>query len=65
VQIAHSSHRGSRDIEHIGSVHDAVELKLLKAKATSWPARECLKFWLRQHDAFVMAGDYMSGRFPR
>jgi hypothetical protein len=33
VQIVHSSHRGSRDIEHIGSAHDDVELALLKAVA--------------------------------
>ena len=33
VQIVHSSHRGSRDIEHIGSAHDDVELELLKAAA--------------------------------
>jgi hypothetical protein len=33
VQIVHSSHRGSRDIEHIGSAHDGVELELLKAAA--------------------------------
>ena len=26
VQIVHSSHRGSRDIEHIGSAHDEAEL---------------------------------------
>jgi hypothetical protein len=30
VQIVHSSHRVSRDIEHIGSAHDDVELELLK-----------------------------------
>lgn len=29
VQIVHSSQRGSRDIEHVGSAHDA-ELELLK-----------------------------------
>ena len=29
VQIIHSSHRGSREIEHIGSAHDDVELELL------------------------------------
>ena len=29
----YSSHRGSRDIEHIGSAHDEVELELLKAVA--------------------------------
>jgi hypothetical protein len=33
VQIVHSSHRGSRDIEHIGSAHDDIELELLKAAA--------------------------------
>jgi hypothetical protein len=33
VQIEHSSRRGSRDIEHIGSAHDDVELELLKAVA--------------------------------
>jgi Transposase DDE domain len=33
VQIVHSSRRGSRDIEHIGSAHDDVELELLKAIA--------------------------------
>jgi hypothetical protein len=33
VQIVHSSHRRSRDIEHIGSAHDDAELELLKAVA--------------------------------
>jgi hypothetical protein len=33
VQIVYSSHRGSRDIEHLGSAHDEVELELLKAAA--------------------------------
>ena len=33
VQIVHSSHRGSRDIEHIGSAHDDAGLELLKAAA--------------------------------
>jgi hypothetical protein len=33
VQIVHSSRRGSRDIEHLGSAHDGVELELLKAAA--------------------------------
>jgi hypothetical protein len=33
VQIVHSSRRGSRDIEHIGSAHDDVELELLRAAA--------------------------------
>ena len=33
MQIVYSSHRGSRDIEHIGSAHDDAELELLKAAA--------------------------------
>ena len=33
VQIVHSSRRGSRDIEHIGSAHDDIQLELLKAAA--------------------------------
>src|SRR5438874_6051725 len=33
VQIVHSSRRGSRDIEHVGSAHDDVEIELLKAVA--------------------------------
>jgi hypothetical protein len=76
------------DIEHIESVHDAIEMELPTAAARQkltagqgvlgldsacsgraggrpprhpLPRRECLKFWLRQHDAFVVAGYYMSG----
>jgi hypothetical protein len=33
VQIVYSSHRGSRDIEPIGSAHDDVQLEVLKAVA--------------------------------
>ena len=33
MQIVHSSRRGSRDIEHLGSAHDHAELELLKAAA--------------------------------
>ena len=33
VQIVHSCHRGSRDIEHIGSAHDDAGLEVLKAAA--------------------------------
>ena len=33
VQIVHSSRRGSRDIEHVGSAHDDAELAALKAAA--------------------------------
>jgi hypothetical protein len=33
VQIAWSSRRGSRNIEHIGSAHDDAELEALKAAA--------------------------------
>jgi hypothetical protein len=31
VQIVYSSHRRSRDIEHIGSAHDEAGLELLQA----------------------------------
>jgi hypothetical protein len=33
VQIVYSWHRGSREIEHIGSAHDEAELELLKTVA--------------------------------
>lgn len=33
VQIVHSSRKGARDIEHIGSAHDEVELEVLKTVA--------------------------------
>ena len=33
MQIVHSSHRGSRDIEHLSSAHTAAEVELLKAAA--------------------------------
>jgi len=33
VQIVHSSRRGSRDIEHVGSAHDEAELAALKTAA--------------------------------
>jgi hypothetical protein len=33
VQIVHSSRRGARDIEHLGSAHDDAELEVLKAVA--------------------------------
>ncbi|MEX5636862.1 IS1634 family transposase, partial [Parafrankia sp. FMc2] len=33
VQIVHSQHRGSREIEHIGSAHTDADLELLKAVA--------------------------------
>jgi hypothetical protein len=33
AQVVYSSHRGSRDIEHIGSPHDDAALELLKAAA--------------------------------
>jgi len=39
VQIAHSSHRGSRDIEHIGSAHDNAGLEVLRALSSSPTAR--------------------------
>jgi hypothetical protein len=33
VQIVYSSRRGSREIEHLGSAHDAAQVELLKAAA--------------------------------
>ena len=33
MQIVHSSHRGARDIEHLGSAHDDEQLEVLKAAA--------------------------------
>jgi hypothetical protein len=33
VQVVYLSRRGSRDIEHLGSVHDEAELEALKAAA--------------------------------
>ena len=33
VQIVYSSHRGSRQIEHLGSAHSGAEVELLKAAA--------------------------------
>ena len=33
VQIVYSSHQGSREIEHIGSAHDEIELEVLKTVA--------------------------------
>jgi hypothetical protein len=33
VQIVYWSRRGSREIEHLGSAHDEVELETLKAAA--------------------------------
>ncbi|MGQ0626287.1 MAG: IS1634 family transposase [Sporichthyaceae bacterium] len=35
VQIVHSSRRGSRNIEHLGSAHDEAELAALKAAAAT------------------------------
>jgi hypothetical protein len=39
VQIVYSDHRGSRQIEHIGSAHDEAELGLLKAGTSVRQAR--------------------------
>ena len=51
VQIVHSSRRGSRDIEHLGSAHDDVELELLKAAARQRMAAGQASWiwaWMRQ-----------------
>ena len=34
VQIVYSFRQGSRDLEHVGSAHDEVELKLLLAPSS-------------------------------
>jgi len=39
VQIVHSSRKGSRNIEHLGSAHDEHELEALKAAAAQQLAR--------------------------
>jgi hypothetical protein len=44
VRIVHSSHRGSRDIEHIGSAHHDAELAVLKAAAPLRMAAGQLEF---------------------
>jgi hypothetical protein len=54
VQIVYSSHRGSRDIEHIGSARDDAEL--LKAAA-----RQCRSPAI----ALVMFGQVTDGGGPR
>jgi hypothetical protein len=33
VQVVHSSRRGARDIDHLGSAHEDAELEVLKAAA--------------------------------
>lgn len=33
VQIVHSTRKGSRDIEHLGSAHTAADVEVLKAAA--------------------------------
>jgi hypothetical protein len=33
VQLVYSSHRGPRDIEHLGSAHGDVQVELLEAAA--------------------------------
>ena len=43
VQIVHSTRRGSRDIEHLGSAHDEAELEALKAAAWQRLAQDQLE----------------------
>jgi hypothetical protein len=59
VQIVHSSRRGSRDIEHIGSAHDDVELELLKAAA-----RQRLVAGQGELDLGLSAADRAAGGGP-
>jgi hypothetical protein len=51
VQIVHSSRRGSRDIEHLGSGHDDTELELLKAAGR--PGRQA---WRPDRVSLTLAG---------
>jgi hypothetical protein len=44
VQVVWSSQRGSREIEHLGSAHDEVELEALKAAARQRVAAGQLEF---------------------
>jgi hypothetical protein len=44
VQIVHSTRRGARDIEHIGSAHDEEELEALKAAARQRLAEDQREF---------------------
>lgn len=44
VQIVHSTRRGSRDIEHLGSAHDEAELEALKVAARQRLAEDPLEF---------------------
>ena len=59
VQIVYSSRRGSRDIEHLGSAHDEVELELLKAAA-----RQRLAAGQGVLDLGVESGGKGGGRLP-
>ena len=43
VQIVHSTRRGARDIEHLGSAHDEAELEALKAAARQRLAQDQLE----------------------
>ena len=47
VQIVHSSRRGARDIEHIGSAHTPQEVEVLKAAARQrlHANQDSLDFW--------------------
>ena len=64
VQIVHSSRRGSRDIEHIGSAHDDAELELLKAVARQRLAAGQDELDLGLPDAAAPSGGTRAGGAP-
>ncbi|NBH07216.1 hypothetical protein GTY80_28770 [Amycolatopsis sp. SID8362] len=70
VQIVHSSRRGSRDIEHIGSAHDDAALEALKAVArqrlavgqpeqtTGWSIKKFVCTTRRYRTINIQAGEH-------
>jgi hypothetical protein len=61
VQIVHSSRRGSRDIEHIGSAHDDAELEALKAATRQRMAAGQAELDLGLDFAVLQAGSSAGG----
>ncbi|MEV4052324.1 hypothetical protein AB0J55_14170 [Amycolatopsis sp. NPDC049688] len=62
VQIVHSSRRGSRDIDHIGSAHDDAASEALKAVARQRPAVGQPELGFGPDFAALQAGSGTGGR---
>jgi hypothetical protein len=61
VQIVHSSRRGSREIEHLGSAHTAAEVEPLKAAGRQkLAAGQCELDLGLETDARAAAADHSS-----